>query len=244
MKPLFITGIDTGTGKSIAAACLCRTFADLGYDVFPFKPVQSGCVNTDRDLNKNDALLLKTAAMSRESIDEINPYSFSTTASPHFAAKLESTYIDKNHIFKEVEKRRHRQMVIIEGAGGVASPITDSMLNSDLAGYFGAVIIVVTTPKLGTINHTLLTLEHLEIKGLTIVGLIVNSLSSAFTAAQKESIDFISGKSGVRLLGYIPFIDGLDLNKKEALDSLFQSFKKETERTNMAGKIMEALNGG
>lgn len=242
MKPLFITGIDTGIGKSIVAACLCRTFTNLEYDVFPFKPVQTGCINTDRDLNKNDAFLLKIAANSNESIDKINPYSFSLPASPPFAAKLEGVSIDKNHLLEEVNKRKHHQIVIIEGAGGAASPITDSMLNSDLANYLEAAAIVVTKPKLGTINHTLLTLEHLQRKNLKIIGFIVNLSSLALTPAQKESIDFISRKSSVPLLGYVPFLDNLDLNEEENVTDLFQSFKKEAERTNMVEKIMEVLN--
>lgn len=243
MKPLFITGIDTGIGKSIVAACLCRAFADTGYDVFPFKPVQSGCANKNNDLNKNDALLLKTAARSSENIDKINPYSFSLPVSPHFAAKLEGSSIDKNHIFKKIEKRRQSQMVIIEGAGGAASPITSSMLNSDLAVYLEAAVIVVTSPKLGTINHTLLTLEHLHSKGITVAGLIMNLFPPTPTAAQMESLNFVSKRTGTLILGYIPFIEGLDLNKKKALNGLFQSFKKEAERTNMIRQILEVLNG-
>lgn len=238
MRPVFITATNTGIGKTFIAAAIINLLKKNSHGVFPFKPVQSGCLNSSSDLNLNDALLLKTAAASQEPIDIINPYSFKDAVSPHLAAKISGTRVDIS-IFEEIVSHQMKQnAVIIEGAGGVMSPVTDAYLNSDIASLLKATAIVVSPPALGTINQTLLTIEHLQNKKIPVLGFIANGNvpDNGFKPEYAiDSFEFIQKKSGVPLIGTFGYLGEMDLNSKSDRELIFIGANK------METYLMKAL---
>lgn len=241
-RPLFITATSTGIGKSVVTACILNALIRDGHKVFPFKPVQSGCLKTVDDLNANDALLLKHASSCEAPIQEINPYSFRQPVSPHFAARQEEALIDMTHLCGLVKSKLENHFVLIEGAGGIATPMADGLSNADFARSVNAVVLIVTTPFLGTINHTLLTLEFLHAKKLENVGMIVNRWPANPSAAEFESVNYISKAGYSPVLGYIEEIKNLDLNDSRHMTKLFDAFYSEAADYGLMDDIISAMS--
>lgn len=167
MTGVFITGTDTGAGKSVVATAIVKTLISLGMDVGVMKPVETG--------EGDDALRLKEAAASTDPLELICPYRLNHALAPSVAAEKQHTVIDVEHILSAYHllSQRH-DVVVLEGAGGVAVPITGTMLTSKLIKLFGTPCIVVGRAGLGTINHTYLTVEHLRNRGIHILAIVLN----------------------------------------------------------------------
>jgi dethiobiotin synthetase len=185
----FVTGIGTGIGKTITSAVLTeKLHADY------WKPIQSG------DLDISDSLLVKNLISNARSIIHPEAYRLGQPLSPHLSARLDGIQITIN----QIEAPRTDNTLIIEGAGGLMVPLNNSELIIDLIRSLGAKVIVVSQNYLGSINHTLLTLEVLKSKNLEIEGLIFNGTANA------ESEDYISSYSNVKVLGKIPNLSVID----------------------------------
>ena len=215
MKPsFFITGTDTGVGKTAAACILARSFRAAGYRVGVMKPVETGCADNNGQLIPQDALRLKEASGSAAGLEVINPYRFTLpispqTASEHFGVTIEFEKIKSCYD----ELIEDSDVMLVEGAGGLLVPISEGQTMADLALYLGLPVIVVSANRLGTINHTLLTVQCAISMGLKVAGVILNNttpedgdISRAYNRADIERL------SQVPLLFEIPFIDA----KKEA----------------------------
>jgi dethiobiotin synthetase len=218
-KGYFITGTDTGTGKTFIACALAGLFKETGIEVGVMKPVESGCPEGEGDghgdiLIPTDAMKLKLASGSEDHMDDINPYRFALPVSPNVAARkagLVAKQIDLKRIKSAYDRlQKANEMMIVEGAGGLMTPITNSKTMADLALLIGLPIIVVSASKLGVLNHTLLTIAHARSIGLKVAGIILNH--PKMSDDLDKSIEFNKGElsriKGVPFLGELPFIDG------------------------------------
>jgi len=204
---IFITGTDTEVGKTFIAGGLARMWLKMGKRVGVMKPIESGCIRSDGVLQPLDALFLKEMASSTDDLDLIVPYRLEHPLAPSIAAELESIEIDLENI-KSIYQQLERKydVVLVEGAGGLLSPLYKTFTNVDLIKLLGIPVIVVARNALGTINHTLLTVECARGNGLTILGVIINNLSPDGDPSINDNPRVIKKLSGQTMLGTIPFL--------------------------------------
>ncbi len=166
----FITGTDTGVGKTFVTALLARALRRAGLDTVALKPLCSG----DRD----DATALREACDGELELDEINPLWFHAPLAPLLAARLEGRTVSLPVLEKWFQSvSQGRQSVLVEGAGGWLAPIAEGKLIADLAGMLGLPVLLVVANRLGCVNHALLTIEAIRARGLSCRGIVLNSLS-------------------------------------------------------------------
>lgn len=184
MRNIFVTGIGTDIGKTIVSAILVEKLkADY------WKPVQSG------DLDHTDTMKVKALVSNPDSVFHPEAYRLSKPLSPHHAAKLDDISIAKDKILMP---EHQNDTLIIEGAGGLMVPLNTNYLIIDLARDLGAEIVLVSKAYLGSINHTLLSIEAIQQRKLPLLGIIFNGHSNP------ESEQVILAYSGVRCIGRIP----------------------------------------
>jgi dethiobiotin synthetase len=170
---LFITGTDTGVGKTYVAALIARWLAASGRRVGVYKPAASGCVRDDQGrLVSDDAVALWEAAGRPGDLEHVCPQCFVAPLAPHLAARAEGREIDAGLLRTGLDYWRSRcEIVLVEGAGGLMSPLGDEEYVADLAGDLGFPLIVVSRNILGTINATLQTLIAAAVYGNGLVGI-------------------------------------------------------------------------
>ena len=156
---LFITGTDTGVGKTYVGALIARSLTADGRRVGVYKPAASGCRRENGQLVSDDAVALWNAAGRPGDLDRVCPQRFAAALAPHLAARDEGTQIDADRLREGLEYwRRRSEVVVVEGAGGLMSPLGDDDYVAGLAKDFGFPLVVVARNALGTINQTLQTL--------------------------------------------------------------------------------------
>jgi len=217
MKPIFVTGTDTGVGKTTITAGL-SAFLSLRkkMNVGVMKPFESGLSNRYKDLLPWDAICLREASGSNDDLDEISPYTFESPLAPEVAANLEHIQIDidiVDRIYHKILKKH--DVVIIEGAGGVLVPIKKDMFYVDLIKKWEAPTIIVSRLGLGTINHTLLTSNLLQSRGVKVLGVILNNNEGADDLAAQTNPELLKRYLNVPVLGVFPYVEGL---LKEGMD--------------------------
>lgn len=169
MRGVFVTGTGTEVGKTVVAAVVAHTLAEEGRSVAVFKPAVTGL----DDEGEPDHALLRRAAGSDQSDDEIAPYRYGPPASPHLAAEIAGEEIEPRRLLAAASAAaKGAEALVCEGVGGLLVPLARDYLVRDLAVDLGLPLVVVASPGLGTINHTLLTLEVARRAGLD-VGLVV-----------------------------------------------------------------------
>lgn len=177
-RSFFITGTDTGVGKTFITCGLAMAFRDLGLSVGVMKPVETGCRVKRGALMPTDALMLMEAASSTDPLDVVNPYRFLATLAPNIAARLERKRIALEKIKKAFKAiAGGRDVTLVEGAGGILSPITDDMSNADLAQRLGLSIIIVVPSRLGAVNQALLAIEAGRARGLAVAAVVLNNMN-------------------------------------------------------------------
>ena len=204
---IFITGTDTEVGKTFITGGLARMWLKMGKRVGVMKPIESGCVRSDGVLQPLDALFLKEMSASTDDLDLIVPYRLEHPLAPSIAAELESIEIDLENIksiYRQLELKY--DIILVEGAGGVLSPLYKTFTNVDLIKLLDIPVIVVARNTLGTINHTLLAVECARSNGLTILGIIINNLSPNDDLSTNDNPRVIKKLSGLPLLGVVPFL--------------------------------------
>lgn len=207
MSGLFITGTDTGCGKTIVTASLAKALASRGIDVGVAKPFASG-LNPDVPDETTDIRFLQRAAGLNEPLDLVCPVRLRLPLAPANAAPLEGKRLD---VATVTEAMRHylgqHEVNLVEGIGGAAVPIKENYLVSDFAKDLGLPVLVVARSALGTINHTLLTVEHLRSKGSQIFGLVFNrTFGGAMDLAEEVGPPLAARLAGVRNFGIVPFV--------------------------------------
>lgn len=174
MKGVFVTGTGTEIGKTIVAAAIARTLAAGGREVAVFKPAVTGLDELTADGPPADHELLRLAAGSRQSDEEIAPYRYGPAASPHLAAALAGEAIEPGRLHEAARAAgAGAGALVCEGVGGLLVPLADGYLVRDLAADLGLPLVIAAAPGLGTINHTLLTIEAARAAGLTVAAVVL-----------------------------------------------------------------------
>ncbi len=203
MSGIFITGTDTNIGKTIVAAGIAGALRYRGYSVGVMKPVQSGAALRDGKLYSQDAELMREAARCCDEEELVCPVLLREALAPDIAAKIEGKSVDIDLIKKAyIELERRHDFVVVEGAGGIAVPVKDRILISDLIVLLGTPAIIVARPELGTINHTLLTAEYAKKCKIPVTGVIINNYRDGL--AEKTNPEVIRELTGIPILGIIP----------------------------------------
>jgi dethiobiotin synthetase len=174
---LFITGTDTEIGKTYVAALIARWLVAAGHRVGVYKPAASGCVRRGGELVSDDAMALWQAAGSPGTLAEVCPQVFAAAKAPHLAAAAEGKRLDPLLLRRGLEAWRERSdVVLVEGAGGLMSPLGEDEYVADLAYDFGFPLVVVAHNRLGAINHVLQTLVTAATfrDGLPVAGIVLN----------------------------------------------------------------------
>ncbi len=216
-KGIFITGTDTGVGKTFVAEGLLRAFGKMGFNICPMKPVETGCRIRKGELIPGDALKLMDAAGSKEPLDIVNPYRFKFPLAPAVAAGLEGVTIRKRKIFSAYNYLLNKyDITIVEGAGGIMAPVYKKYLFLDLIKDLNLPVIIVSRPGLGTINHTCLTIEAARSKGLNIPGVVINYAAKTKKGlSEKTNPEIIRRLGGAPVLGTVPYSENPTLYLKK-----------------------------
>lgn len=219
MAGFFITGTDTGVGKTWATVALMNWLRSRGVTVIGMKPVASGCFLHDGRLRNEDALLLAENASMRVSYEKINPYAFEPPVSPHIAARLAGREIDIDRIVRQCrELERLADCVLVEGVGGWEVPLTERCKASDLARALDLPLILVVGMRLGCLNHALLTYAALSRSGTQCAGWIANQPSLDFPFL-KENIETLVAELPCPYLGFLPYRQPLGKDSPECFPS-------------------------
>ena len=169
MRGVFVTGTGTEVGKTVVAAVIAQALARCGQRVGVFKPALTGLDQP----GEPDHALLRRAAGSGQDDDEIAPYRFGPPMSPHLAGRLGGRPIDRDRLLEAARSAGRDRTLVAEGVGGLLVPLAGDYLARDLARDLGLPIVVAASPGLGTINHTLLTLEAARTAGLEVSAVVL-----------------------------------------------------------------------
>ena len=202
----FITGTDTGIGKTIVTACLLNLFNRNVVRAGAMKPVETGISGAF-----SDAKFLIQAGSLDERPEDISPYRLKTPAAPQVASIMEKTSIEISNILMRFDRlcQKH-ETLLVEGVGGLLVPIAKNYFVADLAQEMKLPLIIVTRPDLGTINHTLMTLECANKRGLKIHGIIINEARKTDEGSvQNKSLEILQNYSDSPLLGRLPHLPQL-----------------------------------
>ncbi|HEY4996656.1 MAG TPA: dethiobiotin synthase [Solirubrobacteraceae bacterium] len=195
MRGLFITGTDTGVGKTAISAALLAAISETGERVRAFKPVVTGIAEAPAQAGESEPwpadheLLARAADMSAA---EVSPHLYPAAVSPHLAARLVGETIDPAALLAHARRGDAAATVIVEGVGGLLVPLTEEYSVRDLALALGLPIVIVARPDLGTINHTLLTIESARAVGLHVAAVVLNRWPAAAGVLERSNRSTIS----------------------------------------------------
>ncbi len=232
-KGIFITGTDTGVGKTFVTAGILTTLNKSAINACPMKPVETGCKIKNSRLVPEDTLRLIQASGVQESIDTINPYRFRHALASAAAAELEGITIKKKKIISCYNYLLNKyQIIVVEGTGGIMVPVYKKYLILDLIKDLSLPLIIVSRPGLGTINHTLLTIGAAKNRGISILGVIINySAKTIKGLSEKTNPAIIENLSKVPVLGVIPYLKGQTSFNKH-FNTIIKKILKEFKRVN------------
>jgi dethiobiotin synthetase len=201
---LFVSGTDTGVGKTVVAAGLARLLADRGLDVGVMKPAETD-VPADADWPADAGTLVRAARVD-DPVDDVVPYRFADPLAPLVAARREGRPVDPAVIADRYAAlaARHERM-IVEGAGGITVPVAEGLDYAGLALRLGLVALVVARPALGTLNHTFLTVHYARSHGLPVLGVVLCACpTDGEDVAERTNPAMIREMCGVPILGRVP----------------------------------------
>lgn len=225
---VFVTGTDTGVGKTVVSAVLAVAAAARGAEAGYLKPVQTGVIDLDNPATSRHPLdgLRDLYARSRDAdfvsavanaaglhVEVRTTFSFPLPAAPSVAAREAGKELNVGKIFEEFEELQQRcDFVVVEGAGGLLVPLTDDMTMADFAVELGMACLVVSRPTLGTLNHTLLTVEAALRRGISVVGLAFSRVPAEPTVVEQKNLELLPRLTGLELLVAIPEDSSLDVD--------------------------------
>ncbi|MEW5892187.1 MAG: dethiobiotin synthase [Pseudomonadota bacterium] len=187
MPGIFVTGTDTGVGKTRVAVALIEALKAQGLRVAGMKPVAAGCERLKDAWVNEDVTMLRAAANVAAPMAWINPYLFPEPVAPHLAAARQNTRIELAPIvaaYRELERRA--DVVVVEGAGGFRVPLNEAEDSADLAVALGLPMVLVVGLRLGCLNHALLSVEAIAARGLTLAGWVANGIDPAMALRQEN----------------------------------------------------------
>jgi dethiobiotin synthetase len=222
-KGFFVTGTDTGVGKTIITAALIRAAHILGFRACGMKPIETGCKTAGsrqqavvsskgKTLIPSDGMFLLDIAGTNESIDLITPIRFENPLAPMPASEIEGIPVDLTKIKNAyLDLTKKYDVIVIEGIGGLLVPINREYFVLDLARDFGLPLIVVSRPGLGAINHSMLTVNYALKEGLSVAGIIMNyTHTPEGDLAEKTNPEVIKQISPVPIIGTFPYLKDLE----------------------------------
>jgi dethiobiotin synthetase len=197
MRGVFVTGTDTGVGKTVVAASICAACTE---PVAALKPVLTGLDDPPGEW-PHDHVLLARAAGGRQTPEDVAPYRFGPPVSPHYAAELAGETIEPARILAAA---RDHELLVCEGVGGLMVPITTGYLVRDLAVDLGLPVVIAARTGLGTINHTLLTIASARAAGLNVAGVVMTPWPSDPEPIERSNRATIERLGGVEVHGLPP----------------------------------------
>ena len=207
---IFVTGTDTGVGKTLVAGAIAKLLSQSGRIVGVFKPIATGCDSRREGLVSSDAEFLAHCSDCRHPLNDINPVRYREPLAPSVAAERSGRGID----FQEIQAAYHSlsadcDVLVVEGIGGALVPISPDYMLADLAAEMALPVVIVARSTLGTINHTLLTIEAFKSRSVRVAGIVVNGYpADGSTLAEETNPRVIAEISGKNVLTVIPYDNG------------------------------------
>lgn len=206
MKSYFITGTDTGVGKTTVTAALAACLKKIGIDVGVMKPIATG-IERKSGFKSSDVSILCQASGVDDAEDLMNPIFLPLPASPYDVSKVLKLDFDKKIIFEKFEKLKNKHdMLLVEGIGGIMTPITSNYFVADLIKEMNLDTIIVTRSTLGTLNHTVMTVKICHEYKIPIKGIIINNYDENGSFVEKNSPSTIYEITHMPILGTLPFV--------------------------------------
>jgi dethiobiotin synthetase len=204
VRGVFVTGTDTEVGKSVVAAAICAALASRGERVAAFKPAVSG-LDEGSEGWPDDHRLLASVASTGQSPDRIAPYRFGPAVSPHLAAELAGVTVEPSRLRAAAgEAARGADAFVVEGVGGLMVPLAGDYLVRDFAADLDLPVVVAARPGLGTINHTLLTVDAVRAAGLELAGVVMTPWPPAPSRLEVSNRETIERLAAVEVSGLAP----------------------------------------
>ena len=215
-RDFFVTGTDTGVGKTLVSAALLRAWRQRGRSVAGMKPVASGSVATAEGLRNEDALALQAESSRRWPYETINPYAFEPPIAPHIAAAQAGVEVRIDPILYNFQNLKgSAETVVVEGAGGFLVPLGPQHSFADLPAALGLEVILVVGLRLGCLNHAFLTAEAIAARDLTLAGWVANLVDPGF-AFVEHNLETLQARLPAPCLGMIPHLAPPDLDRAVA----------------------------
>lgn len=204
-RSLFVTGTDTGVGKTVAAAALLHALRRAGLRVAGMKPVASGCDDTPDGLRNEDALALQAAASApTPAYDDVNPYALRIPTAPQLAARTMGVRVSTDVLLAaHARLAEGRDVVVVEGAGGWLAPMDDGLDQPDFARMLDAPVVLVVGVRLGCLSHARLTARAIAQDGFTLAGWVANLVDPTFPE-RTEYLDLLRNALPAPCLGVLP----------------------------------------
>jgi dethiobiotin synthetase len=205
MRGIFVTGTGTGVGKSVLAAAVCSALAACGARVAAFKPAVTGLDDPPPSGWPHDHELLARAASAGQTAEAVAPYRFGPPLSPHYAAELARVTIEPTGLARAARRAAAGADVLVcEGVGGLMVPLTPGYLMRDLAVDLALPVVVAAGAGLGTINHTLLTVDAARAAGLVVSGVVMTPWPGRPSPLEESNRETVERLSGVPVSGLAP----------------------------------------
>jgi dethiobiotin synthetase len=218
VESVFVTGTDTGVGKTLVACALLRRLAAGGRSAVGMKPVASGCAEGPEGRRNEDVEALLAASTLRADRALVNPYTLREAVAPHIAAARESVTIDLDHVRACYARlRAMADAVVVEGVGGFCVPLNELQDGGELARLLGLPVVLVVGMRLGCLNHAVLTQEAVLSRGLHLAGWVSDRIDPRMERCE-ENIEFLRGTLAGPHLGDIPFVPRAEDRLRTAVD--------------------------
>lgn len=233
---LFITGTDTGVGKTLVAGGIANILAQAGSKVGVFKPVATGCSRQREGLVSSDAEFLAHCSNCDFPLSVVNPVTFVQPAAPIACEEFEHRAVDFEQIATSYKYIcQNSDVVIVEGIGGATVPISAGVDVLDMARWFGLSVVIVARPNLGTINHTLMTIDCVRAAGLTVAGVVISGYKPYDAdLAESTAPQIIADCRGVEILSILPFDEDCDVENAR-IGEIARETLSDYDWANLAG---------
>jgi dethiobiotin synthetase len=200
----FVTGTDTGVGKTLVSRLLLEALKRAGHSAVGMKPVASGCHVTAAGLRSDDALELMQASGAAADYPDVNPYALGSACAPHIAAREMGVEIQLDRILESFRRLQQKSpWIVVEGVGGWMVPLSEHLTMAEVARALGLPVILVVGMRLGCLNHALLTAEAIWRSDIPLAGWVANQIDPAMTHVP-ENIATLTQRINAPLLAQIP----------------------------------------
>ena len=206
MRNFFITGTDTGVGKTFITCALMVAFAARGMRAVPMKPIAAGTINVNGVVMNADVAALRDVSGTESVLADINPYCFSEPIAPHLAAQHENAVVRMHVIHAAFDRlKADADTVLVEGAGGFLVPLSERQSMAEIPSTLALEVILVVGMRLGVLNHALLTVEAIRSRGLPLAGWVANTPIAGAMLALDENLATLTRMIDAPLLGTVAY---------------------------------------